>query len=302
MPLNTKDYRTFLDPSIVFKLKSLELRAKSVVEGFMVGLHKSPYHGFSVEFSEHRPYMQGDPVKNLDWKVYAKSEKYFVKQFEDETNLIAHVIVDVSGSMDFKHTAEITKFEYAATLAASMIYLMINQHDAVGLTLFAEGIKSYIPPKASRIYLRKLLTELASVNPGGKTNTAENLNKITESVKKRGLIIIFSDFFDDVNKVLTALKKFHYKKNEIIVFQILDPVEINFAFGKDAVFIDKETNEELTTQPFHIQKAYADTMQNFLHTIKSECLRNGIDYNLIETTSSFDKALFNYFKKRRQMF
>ncbi len=302
MPVTSKDYRTFLDPSIVFKLKSLELRAKSVVEGFIVGLHKSPYHGFSVEFSEHRPYMQGDPIKNLDWKVYAKSEKYFVKQFEDETNLIAHVIVDVSRSMDFKHTGKITKFEYAATLAASMIYLMINQHDAVGLTLYSDKIESYIPPKASRVYLRKLLVELASAEPRGKTYTADSLNKIAENVKKRGLIIIFSDFFDDIEKVLTALKKFHYKKNEIIVFQILDPIEINFAFGKDAVFIDKETGEEMTTQPFQIQKAYADTMKDFLHKIKSECLQNGIDYNLIETTSTFDRALFNYFKKRRQMF
>ncbi len=302
MAVGSKDYRTFLDPAIVLKLKSLELRAKSVVEGFMVGLHKSPYHGFSVEFSEHRPYMQGDPVKNLDWKVYAKSEKYFVKQFEDETNLIAHVIVDVSNSMDYKHTGSITKFEYAATLAASMIYLMINQHDAVGLTLFSDKIESYIPPKASKLNLRKLLTELALTKPHGKTQTADSLNRIAENVKKRGLIILLSDFFDDVDKVLSAIKKFHYKKNEIIVFQILDPVEVNFSFGKDAVFIDKETGEEMTTQPFQIQKAYGETMRDFLHKIKSECLRNGIDYNLIETTYSFDRALFNYFKKRRQMF
>ncbi len=302
MTVSAKDYRKFLDPAIVFKLKSLELRAKSVVEGFMVGLHKSPYHGFSVEFSEHRPYMQGDPIKNLDWKVYAKSEKYFVKQFEDETNLIAHVIVDVSNSMDYKHTGKITKYEYAATLAASMIYLMINQHDAVGLTLYSDKIESYIQPKASRINLRKMLTELASVRPHNKTQTAESLNKIAENVKKRGLIILFSDFFDDIDKVLTAIKKFHYKKNEIIVFQILDPVEVDFAFGKDAIFVDKETGEEMTTQPFQIRKAYAETMKEFLHKIKTECMRNRIDYNLIETTSSFDRALFNYFKKRRQMF
>jgi len=301
MSNSTVDYRTYLDPSIVFKLKSLELRAKMVVEGFMVGLHKSPYHGFSVEFSEHRPYMQGDPIKNLDWKVYAKSERYYIKQYEDETNLLAHVILDVSGSMDYKYSGKITKLEYASTLAASMIYLMLNQQDAVGLTLYSDKIENYLPPKTGRVYLRKLLTALANIKPESKTNTADCLNAVAEKVKKRGLVIIISDFFDDIEKVLSSLKKFHYKKNEIIVFQILDPVERNFDFGKDAIFVDKETADELTTQPFHIQKAYGEAMHEFIQKIKSDCLTNGIDYNLIETTDSFDKALFNYFKKRRKM-
>ncbi len=295
------DYRTYLDPNIVFKLKSLELRAKMVVEGFMVGLHKSPYHGFSVEFSEHRPYMQGDPIKNLDWKVYAKSERYYIKQYEDETNLLAHVILDVSGSMDYKYSGKITKLEYASTLAASMIYLMLNQQDAAGLTLYSDKIENYLPPKTGRVYLRKLLTALANAKPENRTATADCLNTVAEKVKKRGLVIIISDFFDDIEKVLSSLKKFHYKKNEIIVFQIVDPVEKNFDFGKDAIFVDKETADELTTQPYHIQKAYGEAMNEFIQKIKSDCLNNGIDYNLIETTDTFDKALFNYFKKRRKM-
>ncbi|GBD92037.1 hypothetical protein BMS3Abin04_02770 [bacterium BMS3Abin04] len=302
MSNSTVDYRTYLDPNIVFKLKSLELRAKMVVEGFMVGLHKSPYHGFSVEFSEHRPYMQGDPIKNLDWKVYAKSERYYIKQYEDETNLLAHVILDISGSMDYKYSGKITKLEYAATLAASMIYLMLNQQDAVGLTLYSDKIENYLPPKTGRVYLRKLLAALANAKPENRTATADCLNTVAEKVKKRGLVIIISDFFDDIEKVLSSLKKFHYKKNEIIVFQILDPVEKNFDFGKDAIFVDKETSDELTTQPYHIQKAYGQAMNEFIQKIKSDCLNNGIDYNLIETNYSFDKALFNYFKKRRKMF
>ena len=301
MSNSTVDYRTYLDPNIVFKLKSLELRAKMVVEGFMVGLHKSPYHGFSAEFSEHRPYMQGDPIKNLDWKVYAKSERYYIKQYEDETNLLAHVILDVSGSMDYKYSGKITKLEYASTLAASMIYLMLNQQDAVGLTLYSDKIENYLPPKTGRVYLRKLLTALANAKPENRTATADCLNTVAEKVKKRGLVIIISDFFDDIEKVLSSLKKFHYKKNEIIVFQILDPVEKNFDFGKDAIFVDKETADELTTQPYHIQKAYGEAMNEFIQKIKSDCLNNGIDYNLIETTDTFDKALFNYFKKRRKM-
>ncbi len=295
------NYRKYLDPSVIFKIKSLELRAKMIVEGFMVGLHKSPYHGFSVEFSEHRPYMQGDPIKNLDWKVYAKSEKYVVKQFEDETNLIAHIILDVSKSMDYKHSASVTKLEYAATLAASMTYLMLKQQDAVGLTLYSDRIESYLPPKTGRVYIKKLLMQISKTLPSNKTATADCLGQIAEKVKKRGLIILFSDLFDDVDKVLLSLKKFHAKKNEVIVFQILDPIERNFDFGKDAIFIDKETGEELSTQPYHIQRSYSEAMIEYLEKIKSECLNNGIDYNLVETKDSFDKALFNYFKKRRKM-
>ena len=233
----------YLDPATVSKLKSLELKARLVVEGFMVGLHKSPYHGFSVEFSEHRSYMQGDPIKNIDWKVYAKSEKFFIKQYEEETNLISYVNIDVSKSMDFMHHGEITKLEYANTLAASLIYLMLKQQDSVGLSLYSDRIEVLMPPKSSRVYLKSLLKSIESQVASNKTNTADCLNSVAEKIKKRGLVIIISDFFDDKEKVLRTIKKFHYKKNEVIVFQILDPVELNFAFEKDAVFIDKETNE-----------------------------------------------------------
>jgi uncharacterized protein (DUF58 family) len=288
----------YLDPATVSKLKSLELKARMVVEGFMVGLHKSPYHGFSVEFSEHRSYMQGDPIKNIDWKVYAKSEKFFIKQYEEETNLISYVNIDVSKSMDFMHHGEITKLEYANTLAASLIYLMLNQQDSVGLSLYSDRIETLLPPKSSRVYLKTILKAIESQKASNKSNTADCLNSVAEKIKKRGLVIIISDFFDDKDKVLRTIKKFHYKKNEVIVFQILDPVELNFAFEKDAVFIDKETNEEMTSQPYQIQKAYQDSMKDFLNSIKTECLKSGIEYNLLDTKTPFDKALLSYFKKR----
>jgi len=299
--IETQDYRRFLDPAVVSRLNSLELKARLVVEGFMVGLHRSPYHGFSVEFTQHRPYMQGDSLKNIDWKVYGKTEKYFIKQFEEETNLISYIVLDTSKSMDFAYGQNISKLEYASILAASLMYLMVRQQDAAGLALYSDKIEAIHPPKSSRAYLNELLRSLSAVKASNTTHTAESLNIIAEKVKRRGLVIIISDFFDDLNSVMTAIKHFRYKKNEVIVFQILDPIEKSFAFGRDAVFRDMETKEEMTTQPYQIQKSYQNAMNEFIETIRIECLNAGIEYNLLETSVPFDKALFSYFKKRSRL-
>ncbi|MFA3781514.1 DUF58 domain-containing protein [Melioribacteraceae bacterium 4301-Me] len=296
------DYKKYLDTSIISKIKNLELRARMVVEGFMIGLHKSPYHGFSVEFTEHRQYMQGDSLKDIDWKVYAKRERFYVKQYEEETNLISHVIVDISNSMDYKHSSSVTKLEYAITLAAALVYIMINQQDASGLVLFSDKIQSYLPPKSNQIYLKTLLAQLSQIKAKGLTNTGVCLREISEKIKKRGLVIIISDLFDDPSKIIPALKYFRYKKNEVIVLQLLDPMEINFAFEKDSIFVDKETGLEINTQPRQIQKAYQTTINNYLHNIKSECLNHGIEYNLIDTSEPFDKALMSYFFKRKKLY
>lgn len=301
MTENKLDYKKYLDPAIVSKLNTLELRARMVVEGFMVGLHKSPYHGFSVEFSEHRPYMQGDTLKDVDWKVYGKTEKYFIKQFEEETNLRSFLILDISKSMDFGYGEQIKKIEYASTLAASLLYIMLKQQDAAGLVLYSDKIEIMMTPKSSRGYLGELLRSISTIKPGNTTSTAACLNEVAEKIKRRGLVIVISDFFDDINKTLTALKHFRYKKNEVLVFQVLDPIERSFAFGRDAVFKDLETNEEMTTQPYQIQKSYQGAMTDFVEKIKEECLNNGIEYNLIDTSTPFDKALFSYFRKRARL-
>ncbi|MCB0753687.1 MAG: DUF58 domain-containing protein, partial [Ignavibacteriae bacterium] len=232
------DLSKLLHPSVIAKLKTLELKARTVVEGFMVGYHKSPYHGFSVEFSQHRPYMQGDSIKNLDWKVFAKSEKYFIKQYEEETNLLAHIILDTSKSMDYKNEGEITKFEYSKVLAASFIYLLLKQQDAVGLALYSSELKSYLRPKSKRTYLTQLLTEIEKYSPNSETKTSVSINSIAEKISKRGLVIVISDFLDDPKEILSSLKKFYYKKNEVIIFHVLDPVEKNFNFKNDSIFID----------------------------------------------------------------
>jgi len=302
MSLTTQEYKKLLDPSIISKLNSLELRARLVVEGFMVGLHKSPYHGFSVEFTQHRPYIQGDGLKDIDWKIYGKTEKFFIKQYEEETNLKSYILLDTSNSMNFSSGNNFKKLEYASTLVAALTYLMIKQQDAVGLALYAESIIKYLPPKMSKAYMHEILKSLAIIEPSEKTRTAECLSLIAEKIKRRGLVIIVSDFFDDVNSILKALKHFRYQKHEVIVFQVLDPVERSFSFGRDAVFKDLETSEEMTTQPYQIQKSYREAMNEFTGKIKAECLNANIEYNLLETSAAFDKALFSYIQKRSKLY
>jgi len=302
MDQHVRDYKNFLDPSFISKLNSLELKARLVVEGFMVGMHKSPYHGFSVEFSQHRAYMQGDNLKDVDWKVFGKTEKYFIKQYEEETNLRCNIFLDTSNSMAYSSGNNISKLDYSITLAAALSYLMVHQQDAVGLTLYAEKINKYLPPKSSRAYLQEILKILANVKASEKTNTAMSLSETAEKLKRKGLVVIISDFFDEIDSVLKAIKHFSYMNSEIIVFQVLDPMEKSFSFGKDAIFKDLETGDELTTQPYQIQKAYREAMVEFTGRIKTECLNSNIDYNLIDTSDPYDKALLRYIQKRSRLY
>lgn len=296
-----KETLKYLQPAVVAQLANMELRARLVVEGFITGLHKSPYHGFSVEFIEHRQYMPGDEIKHIDWKAYGKTDRFYIKQFEEETNLKSYLIVDVSRSMDYASKGNLTKFEYASYVAAALSYLMIEQRDAVGLTLFDEGIRVSLPPRATRTYLKELLKELELAKPTKTTGTAVSLHIIAEQIKRRGLVIVLSDFFDDPESVMTALKHFRHKGHEVVVMQVLDPLERSFAFGTDAIFKDLETREELMTQPWHIQKAYQQSMQEFLKYYKGECRDNNIDYVLLDTSVPFDIALFEYLNIRKRM-
>lgn len=301
MSKSFSEYKSYLDPNIISRINSLDLRARLVVEGFMVGLHKSPYHGFSVEFSQHRPYMQGDNLRSVDWRVFGKTEKYFIKQYEEETNLRSYIILDCSKSMGYASEKSISKLDYASILVAALSYIMIKQQDAVSLTIYSDKINKHLPPKSSNTYLQQILKELSTLEATSKTNTANSLNNIAEKIKRRGLVIIISDFFDDVDQTLKAIKHFAHKKNEVIIFQILDPLERTFGFGKDAIIKDLETDEELTTQPFQIQKAYQEAMKEFTGKIKRECLNSNFDYNLLDTSTPFDKALFSYIQKRSKL-
>jgi len=291
----------YLQPGVVAQLSNMELRARLVVEGFITGLHKSPYHGFSVEFTEHRQYMPGDEIKHVDWKAYGKTDRYYIKQFEEETNLKSYLILDGSKSMDYASDGQLRKIEYASYIAAALSYLMVEQRDAVGLTIYDEQVRVSLPPRATKSYLKQILKELDILKPGNTTGTAQSLHAVAERIKRRGLVIVLSDLFDDPKRVMTALKHFRHKGNEVIVMQVLDPMERSFAFGTDAVFRDMETGEELMTQPWHIQKAYRDSFSTFLETYKRECRENAIDYVLLDTTTPFDKALFEYLNKRKRI-
>lgn len=302
MPVEVEEYRKYLRPETVSKLSNMELRARLVVEGFITGLHKSPYHGFSVEFAEHRPYMPGDDLKHVDWKVLGRTDRYYIKQYEEETNLKCYLILDMSRSMDFASDGQLRKREYASYLAGALAYLMVKQQDAVGLSVYDEKVRTYLPPHATQSYLKLILKELESAEGGKTTRTAKSLNEIAERVKRRGLVVIMSDLFDDPNDVMVAFKHFRHRKHEVIVMHILDPLERTFAFGADAVFRDMETDEEIMTQPWHIMKSYQTEIRKFIERYKKECREHNIDYVLLDTTVPFDVALFQYLHKRTKMF
>ncbi len=294
------DYRQLLDPKIISKISRLDLRARYIVEGFLIGLHRSPYHGFSVEFSEHRQYMPGDEISRIDWRVYGKTDRFYIKQYEEETNLKSYILIDCSKSMDYSSDS-ITKFQYAITLGAAIAYLLFDQKDAIGLVLYSDEIKKIIEPKTSKVNLIEIYKTLVKSSPQGKTKTAECLAEIAEKIKKRGLIIIISDFLDLPEKVENSLKKFRFKQNEVITFQILDRQEINFNFNKDAIFKDLESEEELLTQPHQIKNDYSQLIKNFIESLKKNLLNHQIDYNLVLTDEFFDKALLSFLKKRKAL-
>jgi uncharacterized protein (DUF58 family) len=279
----------------------MELVARLVVEGFITGLHKSPYHGFSVEFAEHRQYMPGDEIKHIDWKIYGRTDRHYIKQFEEETNLKAYLILDISKSMSYASEGRMSKLEYASYLTGALAHLMVQQRDAVGLTLYDEKVRISMPPHATKSYLREILRQLEIIEPSHKTSTANALHETAERIKRRGLVIILSDLFDRPAEVMSALRHFRHKKNEVIVMHILDPLERSFAFGRDAVFKDMETGEEMTTQPWHIQRAYQDAMKDFLASYKKECREHNIDYVLLDTSTPFDVALLEYLHKRQKL-
>jgi uncharacterized protein (DUF58 family) len=291
----------FLDPRVVTRLANMELRARLVVEGFITGLHRSPYHGFSVEFAEHRQYMPGDAIRFVDWKIYGKTDRYYIKQYEEETNLRSTIVLDTSLSMGYASGSQVTKLEYGASLAAALAYLMIRQQDAVGLACFDEELRSYLPPHTTRSYLRRLLITLRNARPSGKTGAARSLHQAAERMKRRGLVVIISDLLDDPAGVMGALKHFRHKKNEVIVMQVLDPMERTFAFGTDAVFRDVETAERITTLPWQIQASYRGAMAHFLDTYKRECREHAIDYVMIDTATPFDVALTEYLARRERL-
>jgi uncharacterized protein (DUF58 family) len=294
--------RSYLDPETVSRMSRLDLIARLIVEGFITGLHRSPYHGFSVEFSQHRPYMPGDPLRDLDWKAYAKSDRLYIKQYEEETNLKAYLLLDISGSMQFQAGSALSKFRYAASLAAALSYLLLRQRDAVGLMLFRDCIEAYVPPRSVQSHLQVLLKTIEQASPGSDTQMAPTFHDLAERISRRGLVIVLSDLFDDPEQVLRGLRHFRHRGHEVVVFHLLDPRELDLGFDKETRFFDLEDPEQmLTTQPWHVRHEYKKMIEDMIQTYRQGCAEARVDYALIDTSTPFDVALSRYLVRRRKM-
>jgi uncharacterized protein (DUF58 family) len=291
-----------LSPEIVSRLANLDLIARFVVEGYITGLHKSPYHGFSAEFAEHRQYMTGDSLRYLDWKVWGRSDRMYIKRFEEETNLKAHLIVDVSGSMSYRNRGMVTKFRYASILAAALAFLMIRQRDSVGLVTFSDTLKTYIPPRSVQSQLTEILKALTAAEPDGVTVTGGVLHTMADRISSRGLVVLVSDLLVDPDELMHGLKHFRHNGHEVIVFHVLDPMELSFDFDRETRFVDLETGSSIATQPLHIRDRYRaefgkqlDAMVRAMHNIS-------VDYSRFTTDQPFDRALSEYLAKRKRLY
>jgi len=293
---------SYLRPEIIRQVQRFDLKAKFLIEGFLSGLHSSPFKGFSVEFSEHRKYVRGDDVRAIDWKLWSRTNRYYVKQFEAETNLTGHLVVDVSASMGYSSTpGGITKLNYATYLAAAMAYMMIHQQDPVGMVTAGESIKAFLRPKSKSSHLYAILKVLAETQPSGPTRLAENLHQIAEMISHRGMVMIFSDLLDDAgeDKVLDALSHLRYRGHDVIIFQILDSAEAQFPFQDLMRFEDIEgLPDAIVADPPAIRAAYMKELNAFLERYKSECTKRHIDFVPVDTSQSFDKPLLAYLQMR----
>ena len=295
-------YREYLTPEVVSRFGRLDLIAKTVVEGYITGLHKSPYHGFSTEFAEHRQYMNGDSLRYLDWKVYGRTDRMYIKRFEEETNLKSHIILDTSGSMDFADQGRITKFRYACVIAAALALLMIRQRDSVGLVTFADGLQRYLQPRSVQSQFKEIVKALDETSPTGKTKTAGVLDMLAERLTVRGLVVLISDLIVEPAEVLRGLKHFRHNGHEVIVLHVLDPAERSFDYSGEVRFRDLETGESLATQPRHIRDEYRKRYEHELSGLVRGLRENHIDYAALSTDVPFDRALTEYLSKRKRLY
>jgi uncharacterized protein (DUF58 family) len=290
---------SFIDPATLMSIRNLELRARVVVEGFWNGIHRSPFHGFSAEFSEYRQYTPDDDPRYLDWRVFARSDRFFIKKFEDETNLRCHLLVDNSRSMAYGSNGH-AKAEYAATLAATLAYFLYLQGDAVGLLTFDEDIRDYLPARHRTGHLRHLMLALEKPASGQATNLGPPLKRIVEIVRKRGLIILLSDFLAPIDRLETDLSALAASRHEVILFQVLDPAELAFDFKDPAMFQDVESERTLFIDPGAARKEYQRKLQTHFDTLGVSCRRLGITCHRMATDRPLELALFDFLRERMQ--
>jgi len=287
----------FLDPAVLARLGTLELKARTVVEGFLSGLHRSPFKGFSVEFAEYRQYINGDDLSRIDWKVYARTDRHYVKKFEEETNLDCYLLLDVSASMGYGSRG-VTKLEYASMLAGSLAFLMQRQRDAVGLTAFDDAIVSMLPPSARPSHLRSVLLTLDRMALGTRTDVARPLHQLADGIARRGMVVLISDLLDDPEHVIEGLRHFRFRGADVVVFHVMDPAELTFPFTRASRFRDLEGGDELIAVPSVVRQQYLDELHGTIDRYKRELGAAGIDYRLLDTSEPLEFALMSYLSTR----
>ena len=291
------DPRHYLDPQILAKLERLDLKARLIVEGFISGLHKSPFHGFSVEFAQHREYSPGDDLRRIDWKVYARSDRHYIKEYEEETNLVAYVLLDISESMRYASGA-VSKLEYGSYIAASLIYLMLNQRDSTGLVLFDDQVRRFIRDSSNPGHRVELIDALENIQPTGKTELGQVLHYMVGQVRRRGMIIVISDLFTNPERLLTGLKHLRHRRHEVIVFHVLDEHELTFPFQQLTLFKGMEGYPQLFAEPRALREQYLRELNAFMGRVRDECVNNQIDYQRLSTSDPLDVALSSYLATR----
>ena len=294
------DSRRFLSPDMLKKLAHLNIKSRTVVEGSVTGAHRSPFKGFSTEFADHRAYVQGDDLRHLDWRVYARTDRHYIKQYEENTNLKTYALIDCSASMSYASNG-ISKYEYACYLAAGLSYLIIKQQDSAGMAIFDEKIQNYFPPKSTVSHLRSMLDALVEVNPSAGTDTGVALHSMAEMLKRRGLIIIISDLMDEPDNVIKGLAHFKQRRHDVIVFHVLDDYELNFPFEKVGEFLDMETGERIRVAPKEIREEYTREITDFIETYKQACFESRIDYVTINTKVRPEVFLAAYLTRRARL-
>lgn len=291
----------FLSPQTVAKLRGLELRARTIVEGYVAGVHRSPFHGFSIEFAQHREYVQGDDLRRLDWKLFGKTDKFYLKQYEEETNLISYLLLDTSESMSYQSAAAPwSKLACAQTVAASLACLILHQQDSVGLVTFDDEIRSFVRASGNPSQIKPLVQAMERARAVGKTRTGAIFHELAERFKKRGLAIIISDLFDDVPRLLAGLKHFRHRRHEVIVFHVLDPDELEFPFQHATLFKGLEQFPEVLADPPALRRAYLAEFERFRQAVQRGCREQRIDYCLVRTDQPVEWTLSTYLASRRE--
>lgn len=289
----------YLKPQVINQIKRLDLRAQFVVRGFLQGLHASPFHGFSVEFSEHRRYSHGDDPKDIDWLVFAKTDKYYVKKFEAETNITGYLAMDLSQSMGYTLRQDLTKFDYSICLAAALAYLMVLQQDPVGLITFDRRVRDSLPPKSKRTQLGNVLSHLSRLKPTGPTDVARSLDQIAAMLRHRSLVMLFSDLLAEPEPVIRSLRRLRHGGHDVILFHVMDEAEVHFPFSGMIEFEDPESDDRVQVDANSYRNDYLAEVQAFRENYRRECFSIGVDYVALDTSMQFDKALMEYLLNRR---